>query len=319
VHGSGIVTGMSEDSGPAGTRQLRFGLVGTGYWAQVAHGAALASTPGIEFSAVWGRDPRAAGSVASSYGATAHTDFGAFLADVDAVAFSVPPDVQASLALTAAREGKHLLLEKPIATSVEMAESLAQAVEDAQVASVVFFTGRFQPAIRTWLADVADQDWAGGEAVWLGSALAPDNPFNTPWRREKGGLWDLGPHTISLLSPALGPVTSVTGEAGPLGASHLLVRHARGAVSTVTVTLQAPPQGDRLYLYVWGRPGRSVAPTLADDPVPALRAALSELAANITSGAVDHPCDVRFGLYVTRVLAQAQQQMARDREPLGSA
>jgi predicted dehydrogenase len=309
---------MSEDSGPAATRQLRFGLVGTGYWAQVAHGAALASTPGIEFAGVWGRNPRAAGSLADSYGATAHTDFGAFLADVDAVAFSVPPDVQATLAVKAAREGKHLLLEKPIATSVEMAESLAQAVEDAQVASVVFFTGRFQPGLRTWLADVAAQDWAGGEAVWLGSALTPDNPFNTPWRQEKGGLWDLGPHAISLLSPALGPVISVTGEAGPLGSSYLLLRHESGAVSTVTVTLEAPPQGDRLYLYVWGRPGRSVAPTLADSPVPALRTALSELAANITSGEVDHPCDVRFGLYVTRVLAHAQEEMARARGQGGS-
>jgi predicted dehydrogenase len=301
---------MSEDSGPPGPRQLRFGLVGTGHWAQVAHAPALASTPGIEFTAVWGRDPRAAGSLARAHGATAHTDFGSFLADVDAVAFCVPPDVQASLAVTAARAGRHLLLEKPIATSVDLAERLTQAAEDAQVASVVFFIARFQADIRAWLADVAGQEWAGGEAVWLGSALVPGGGFNTPWRREKGGLWDLGPHALSLLAEGLGPVTSVTGEGGPLGASYLLLRHATGAVSTVTVTLEAPPQGDRLYLYVWGRPGRSVAPVLADDPVPALRTALSELAANIISGVVDHPCDVRFGLQVTRVLAQAQEQMA---------
>jgi predicted dehydrogenase len=35
---------------------LRFGLVGTGYWARVAHAPALASTDGIEFTAVWGRN-----------------------------------------------------------------------------------------------------------------------------------------------------------------------------------------------------------------------------------------------------------------------
>jgi len=306
---------MSDDSPSAGARKLRFGLVGTGHWAQIAHSAALASTPGVEFAAVWGRNPRAAGSLADSHGATAHTDFGAFLADVDAVAFSVPPDVQAPLAIRAAREGKHLLLEKPIATTVDLAESLAEAVEDAQVASVVFFIARFQPPFREWLTDVGAQEWAGGEAVWLGSALNPDNPFNSPWRHQKGGLWDLGPHALSLLSPSLGLVTSVTGEAGPLGASHLLLRHDTGAVSTVTLTLEASRPSDRLYLYVWGRPGRSVAPVLADDPVPSLRTALSELAANVTAGVVDHPCDVRFGLYVTRVLAQAEEQMTLRSRP----
>jgi predicted dehydrogenase len=39
---------------------LKFGLVGTGYWARVAHAPALASADGIQLAAVWGRDPLAA-------------------------------------------------------------------------------------------------------------------------------------------------------------------------------------------------------------------------------------------------------------------
>jgi predicted dehydrogenase len=89
---------------------LRFGLVGTGYWARIAHAPALAATEGIELAAVWGRDPRAAASLAAEYGAASYEDIGALLAAVDGVAFAVPPDVQAPIATAAARAGKHLML-----------------------------------------------------------------------------------------------------------------------------------------------------------------------------------------------------------------
>src|SRR5437870_10383871 len=137
----------------ASNSPLRFGLAGTGYWARTTHAPALASAEGIEFVAVWGRNPGAARALAAGTGATAYADFGAFLAAVDGVAFAVPPDVQAAMAARAAAAGKHLLLEKPIATSVAAGGALVEAVEAAQVASVVFFTLLFQPSFRAWLAD----------------------------------------------------------------------------------------------------------------------------------------------------------------------
>ena len=160
---------MNDESDPHPSgRTLRFGLVGTGHWASIVHAPALASVPGIELSAVWGRDPLAAGGLARAHGASAHSDFGTFLADVDGVAFCVPPDVQSALALQAANSGKHLLLEKPVSTSEDGAAALAQAVDDAQVASVVFFTARFQRDVRAWLADVTSKNWMGAGATWLG-------------------------------------------------------------------------------------------------------------------------------------------------------
>ena len=118
------------------TQSLRFGLVGTGHWARITHAPALASTDGIEFAAVWGRNAGAAADLAASYGVTAHHDLAGFLAGVDAVAFAVPPDVQAPIAIRAASAGKHLLLEKPIAVSTADADALASTVEQARVASV---------------------------------------------------------------------------------------------------------------------------------------------------------------------------------------
>jgi predicted dehydrogenase len=288
---------------------MRFGLAGTGHWARVAHARALASTPGVELAAVWGRNADAAAALAREHGAASHTDFDAFLSGVDAVAFSVPPHVQSELATRAAPAGKHLLLEKPVALTTESADRLARAVSDADVASVVFFTARFQPEIRSWLDETSQASWTGGQAAWLGSAVSESGPFNTPWRREKGGLWDLGPHALSVLSAGLGPVVSVLADGGPRDVSHLILHHDGGATSTVTLTVRAPADLDRFEAYLWGSAGRSVMPELADDPAPALRLALTELTGRARSADRAHPCDVHFGAAVTRVLAEAQRQI----------
>jgi predicted dehydrogenase len=305
---------VTDDPTPQGEPPLRFGLVGTGYWARVAHARALAESPGIEFAAVWGRNPATAADLAAPFGATTHTDFDAFLAGVDAVAFSVPPDVQGELALRAARAGKHLLLEKPVALTTEASAALVTAVAEAGVASVVFFTARFQPDARAWLAQVTGAGgWAGGQATWLGSVYAESSPFNTPWRREKGALWDLGPHVISLLWPILGPVDWVSADAGRGDVTHLVLHHRGGATSTATLTLGAPEPADGFDLQVWGEHGRASVPPLADDPTGALRVALGELAAGARAGRTSHPCDVAFGAAVTRVLADAEHERERER------
>ncbi len=289
---------------------LRFGLVGTGYWARIAHAPALASAEGIELTAVWGRDPQAAAALAKAHGAAGYQDVAAFLAAVDGVAFAVPPDVQAPIAATAARAGKHLLLEKPLATTEAGADDLVEAVTQGQVASVVFFTLRFQTAIRAWLADVtARGGWSGGLAWWFGSSLLESSPFNTPWRRDKGALWDLAPHLIALLWAALGPVASVTADAGPVDVSHLILHHQGGASSTVYRVAERRRGGRGLRGVLGGSSGRSAAPPAADDPLPPLRTALAELAANIRAGRTEHPCDVRFGRDVGHVIVEAQRQI----------
>ncbi len=297
---------------------MRFGLVGTGYWARATHATAIALTPGATLTSVWGRNPQAAADLAAEHRArpfSGEDGIDAFLGSVDAVAFSVPPHVQAPIATRAARAGKHLLLEKPVALSAADADALAAAVDEAGVASIVFFTLRFAGEIRAWLADEnarggwAGHGWAGGHGEWLGALLTPDSPFNTPWRAEKGGLWDLGPHVLSLLWACLGPITDVTATAGAGDLTHLVLTHEGGASSTATVTLSAPPAAAATNVYVWGEAGRSIMPNYAWDPVECLRTALSELLAMVETGQVKHPCDVQLGRDIVHVLAAAQSQL----------
>ena len=203
--------------------------------------------------------------------------------------------MQAGLAARAADAGKHVLLEKPVATSLPAASALAEAVAAAGVASVVFFTARFQPDTRAWLAEVASAGgWAGGQATWLGTALSDASPFNTPWRRVKGGLWDLGPHVVSMLWASLGPVRRVSADAGAGDLAHLVLHHEGGATSTVTVTVGAPEAADGFSGFLWGLAGRTPLPGETLRPVQALRTALAELAASAASGQ-PHECDVAFG------------------------
>src|SRR3954452_18008175 len=102
---------------------MRFGLVGAGPWAVMAHGPGLVSLDDVEFVGVWARHLDRALPLAERLGGRAYDDYPAFLRDVEAVAFTVPPDVQPALAIQAASAGKHLLLEKPVATSVPTART----------------------------------------------------------------------------------------------------------------------------------------------------------------------------------------------------
>jgi predicted dehydrogenase len=291
---------------------MRFGLVGTAHWARVTHAAAIAATPQAELVGVWGRRPEAVQALADEYAARAYDDFDALLHDVDAVVFSVPPHVQAPLATRAAHAGKHLLLEKPIALTREDSDTLAAAVSAAGVASVVFFTSRFQPELRGWLADVnTTSDWDGATAHWLANAFGDGSPFATPWRREKGGLWDLGPHILSILIVALGPIDRVSAEAGPRDTTNLLLHHTGGATSVTTVSIEAPEAASVTDLVVWGPRGRSWMPAGSLSPEAALGVALAELMAAAESGQVEHPCDVRLGRDIVHVLAEAEDQRQR--------
>ncbi len=290
---------------------MRFGIVGTGTWARATHGAAISGRGDHELVGVWGRDPSRTAAAAAELGARAYDDVDALLADVDAVTFAVPPATQADLAVRAARAGRHLLLEKPIATTTQAAEALTAAVDAAGVASVVFFTSRFQPELRAWLSEVErDGPWVAGAARWLAAAFQPGSPaLESRWRREKGGLWDVGPHALSMLWAALGAVEQVAAVAGSHDVTQLAFRHEGGATSTAALSLDVPPAAAQVGLSVWGDAGSREMPGATTLPTAAFSIALDELATAARSGR-PHPCDVHLGRAVVEVLAAAEQQLA---------
>jgi predicted dehydrogenase len=291
-------------------RSMRFGLVGTGPWATMVHGPGLVATPGVELVGVWGRSVDKARTLAHSLGSTAYASYDELLAQVDAVAFAVPPETQAELGAVAARAGKHLLLDKPVATDVEAARVLRDAAAEAGGASVVFFTDRFMTRSRDWFREVAATGgWRGGWVRWFSSLQEPDNPFGaSPWRQERGALWDTGPHALSTLDACLGPVESLTATAGEGDLVTLALRHRSGALSTVTLTQFAPPAAEGFEATLWGESGMSRMPPRDDEAVlDAFAVAVEELIA--AASGERHPLDLAFGTYVVELLAEAQAQL----------
>ncbi|MGC0207871.1 MULTISPECIES: Gfo/Idh/MocA family protein [Streptomyces] len=286
---------------------MRIGLLGTGPWAQIAHAPALSGHDELDFAGVWGRRPEAAKELAERHGVRAYDDVDALLADVDAVAVALPPQVQADLAVRAARAGCHLLLDKPLAPTVEQGRAVVAAADAAGVASVVFFTTRFQPGPQTWIAEqAAVPGWFTARAQWLGAVFTSESPFATPWRREKGALWDVGPHALSVLLPVLGDVRHVTAAAyGPGDTVYVVLDHAGGASSTLTLSLTAPPAAAGATVELRGEAGVAVLPEGSDGAVPALMRAADALLATVRTGR-PHPCDAAFGLRVTEILTAAQ-------------
>lgn len=278
---------------------MRFGLIGTGFWAEIVHAPGIARHPHAELVGVWGRDPGKASRLAATFGAESFGDVDEMIAAVDAVAFAVPPDLQAELAVRAGEAGRSLLLEKPLALSVEAADRVVAAT---RAPTVVFFTRRFDPGTRAWFSQQVDPHaWEGGSMFYLASIFEPGNPFGqSEWRRERGALWDLGPHALALLIPTLGSVEQVQAVRGRGDEVHLALRHATGAASSVTLSLTSPAELTELIF--WGSHGVARVPD-EDDLDAAYAAAIDALIAGETR------FDAAFGRDVVRVLAAANQQL----------
>ncbi|GAA2148855.1 Gfo/Idh/MocA family oxidoreductase [Kitasatospora kazusensis] len=292
---------------------MRIGLLGTGPWARRVHAPALAAHPGFEFAGLCGRNAEAASALAEAHGVPSYPDPEKLFADVDAVSVALPPSVQAGFAVRAAEAGCHLLLDKPVALTVPDARAVHAAVERAGTASVVFFTLRFGAGQASWLAEqTARGGWFTAHCQWLGAVFtAADSPYAaSAWRLEKGALWDVGPHALSVLLPVLGAAVRVTAVAGPGDTVHLVLGHASGASSTLTLSLTAPPAAAAggVGLELRGEAGAARLPERSESPAAAFGRALDALALAAGGGAA-HPCGSAFGLEVVEVLAAAEEAL----------
>ncbi|MGW4794101.1 Gfo/Idh/MocA family protein [Nonomuraea sp. NPDC004297] len=278
------------------------GLIGAGPWARMAHAPMLAKGPHTRLAGVWARRPEAAAELGAPVYATVEELF----EHCEAVAFCVPPAVQAEYAVRAARAGKALLLEKPLAESAEDAERVAAAIAEAGVASQMVLTLRYAPQTRAFLARCAEIEPFGGHAANVSGVLLGDHPFATPWRLRRGALLDVGPHVIDLLDAALGRVTGVRAHGDPLGWTGLLLEHEGGAVSEASLCMAAG--GDPLpqRIAVYGRAGSAVLPHVGGDPMQTIA---EEFARTVRDGG-GHPLDAAHGLRLQRIIAEAEAQLA---------
>jgi predicted dehydrogenase len=292
---------------------VRVGLVGAGPWAKMVHAPVLAAGPETQLAGVWARRIDAAERLATRYAAPSFASREELYANCDAVAFAVPPDVQADLATEAARAGKSVLLEKPIAGDLAGAKMLADAIDAAGVASMVVLSWRYSDVVRAFVEQARAGSWLGGRGVFVSGAFVGDSPFKTPWRLERGPLLDLGPHVLDLLDAALGPITSIAARGDVHGMVGVLCEHEGGAVSDAVLSANVPLSPHRAGVELFGGTGElsidcvtAVGPeafaTMRTEFAEAVQASRSEPANGL---------GVRRGLHLQRLLADAEAQLLR--------
>lgn len=203
-----LATGAGELPGRAElATSYRAGIVGGGFMGQV-HAHAVRANGGV-VAAVASSTPASAGRAAERIGATraaAGVDQLVTSSDVDVVHVCTPNHLHHEVAMAAIAAGKHVVCEKPLATTPQAADELVAAADTAGVVATVPFVYRFHPMVREARQRVASGGI--GRVLLVHGSYLQDwmmDPMEDNWRvdAELGGasraFADVGSHWCDLL------------------------------------------------------------------------------------------------------------------------
>lgn len=137
--------------------------------------------------------------------------------DIDVVDICTPNNLHAEIAIQAAKAGKHIICEKPLARTLEEAEAMAKAANEAGIINMVAFNYRRTPAVAL-AKKFIDEGRIGDVVNFRGTYLQdwsadPDGPLS--WRFQKsiagsGAIGDIGTHVVDMAHYLVGPITEVS-------------------------------------------------------------------------------------------------------------
>lgn len=193
--------------------QHRVGLVGAGYIAEY-HVAALRRLPDVELVGVTDLDAERARAFAGRFGTRAFPSLEALReAGADVIHVLTPPDSHAAVAIAALELGCHVLVEKPLATSVEDCERVRAVAERKGLLASVNHSLLFDPHVVRALEAVRSGKLGQVVSVdVLRSSTYPPfrgGPLPPQYRSAGYPFRDLGVHALYLLQAFLGPVEDV--------------------------------------------------------------------------------------------------------------
>lgn len=241
---------------------LRVGLVGCGRISQVAHLPALAKADKVKLCGVCDPSRVLSEAMGRQYNLRSYTEFAELLdSDVDAVILAVPDRLHVPLARTAIQAGKHVLVEKPVATSVDEAEGLSEILLRSGKKLQVGSMKRYDPGVQ--FAAAAIQSGRIGKiqsvSCWYRLMAALRRPVEATAfpamvidesvrqretalkhaNREKHLLATHGVHTFDLLRYLVGEVAVCSAELATDGTDyswHGLMRLGSGGIGSFEVT-----------------------------------------------------------------------------------
>jgi UDP-N-acetylglucosamine 3-dehydrogenase len=216
------------------------------------HARVYADIPAAQLVGVADTDPQIAQTVARRYGTTPYSDYQKLLVEAkpDAVTIAVPTVEHLEVALQVIRHGVHLLIEKPIAFSVEEGLEIIKAAEQAGVTLMIGHIERFNPAILALKQHLAD-----GE---LGRVFQIDAHRQGPFPariKDVGVVIDLAVHDLDVMRYVSGSeVARVYAETERRIHSTredlltCLIRLSDGTIGTLTINWLTPTKIRELFV-----------------------------------------------------------------------
>lgn len=208
-------------------KRLRIGMIGYKFMGK-AHSNAYRALPMFfpdavkpEMAVLCGRNKDALNEAAERLGwLETTTDWREMVAreDIDLIDINAPSNAHKEIAIAAAKAGKHIFCEKPLALNLQDSREMLKAAEEAGVAHMVGFNYRFCPAVR--LARELVESGRLGTIyhfrAWFLQDWILDPEFPLVWRLQKevagsGSLGDLGAHIVDLAHYLVGDIKEVIG------------------------------------------------------------------------------------------------------------
>jgi predicted dehydrogenase len=235
---------------------MHIGILGGGNISGT-HARAAAAVPGVTVVAFHGHNHERTTALAAPYGARVYDDLDAFLAHrpMDIVAIGSPSGLHAAQGIAAARQGLHVLVEKPIDVTTARADELIAACDSAGVKLGVFFQDRLRPAvveIKRMIDDgtIGKPVMISGRVKWY---RPPEYYSGSKWRGTwaldgGGALMNQSIHTVDLVQWMFGPVTRVSAAVGTLvhtieveDTAAAVIEFASGAIGTIEAGTSLSP------------------------------------------------------------------------------
>ena len=196
-------------------------------------------------------DPKIAGPILNRFNVSFFPDYhGLLKEDVDAVSVCVPTEHHTKVALDVIRAGLHLLVEKPLASSVRDARRIVEAAKEAGVTLAVGHVERHNPVVRLVKRQLEGN--ALGELIAASTRRVSSFPARV---RDVGVIMDLGVHDIDILRYLVAsPVETVYALSGRRihekfeDHANVLLRFANGVHGFVEVNWLTPMKVRRLSL-----------------------------------------------------------------------
>ncbi|BEH09759.1 MULTISPECIES: Gfo/Idh/MocA family protein [Geobacter] len=213
------------------TDKLRTAVIGVGYLGQF-HAEKYAQLPDSELVAVVDTDMNRAAEVAAKVGASPCTDYRELLDRVDAVSIVVPTQYHFEVARAFLDRGVHVLLEKPITTTIEEADELIRIADERKAVFQVGHLERFNPVV------MALDELLTGPRFIESLRIAPFKPRGT----DVNVVLDLMIHDIDIIQHIIdSPVKQVNSIGAPVFTDEEDIANARiqfenGCVANVTAS-----------------------------------------------------------------------------------